>query len=153
MQRLISDIIQCLDLDILLSNKPWPFHVALSVNGKLYWYWPRSDFSIFLKNFPDLIIEVTSDKGLADKHRMLLQAACLVRLGNTLFQTLTPDFIVKAIYIGPAYQAKEYTLYATSTDDERKEMVMLPFRLLPNEKTLTIIIDGCELYHKKFRLK
>ena len=83
MWHLISDFIQCLDLDILLSNKLWPFQLALSANGKLYQYQPNSDFSIFLKHFPVLLIEVSSNKGYADKCCMLLQAACLVHPGNT----------------------------------------------------------------------
>lgn len=82
-----------------------------------------------------LLIEVSSNKELKDERRMLLQAACLVRLGNTLFKTSTLSFLVKAIYIDPAYQAKEYTVYAISTNDDHRQMVLLRFGLLPRMRS------------------
>ncbi len=42
---------------------------------------------------------------------MILQAACLVRMGNALLTTVSLDYIVKAIYFGPGYHATEYTLF------------------------------------------
>jgi len=64
------------------SNKPWPLHLNIDVHGKFYRYTPRSDLCITLNGFPVFLLEVTSNSNSADWRRMLLQAACLVRLGN-----------------------------------------------------------------------
>ena len=64
-------------------------------------------------DFPLLLLEVTSNSSEADKDRMLLQASCLVRLGNAL--TETSEFLVKAIYIDDNFKATEITLFQ-STD-------------------------------------
>ncbi|KAI9440269.1 kinase-like domain-containing protein, partial [Lactarius psammicola] len=46
-----------------------------------------------------------------DRHRMILQAACLVCIGNTLLNDRSPTYIVKAIFIDQNYKATKYTLY------------------------------------------
>lgn len=56
-----------------------------------------------------LILEVTSERNKADENRMLLQAACLVRLGNAVCKS--PEHVVKAIYVDDNYNATEYTLF------------------------------------------
>ena len=63
-----------------------------------------------MKSLPVLLVEVNSVNGEADRSRMLLQGACLVRLGNSL---VTPEsrFILKAIYIDENYRAIEHTMY------------------------------------------
>lgn len=81
----------------------------------LYQYTPRSDFSIVVNNYPILFLEVASSASASDDmHRMQLQASCLVRLGNALIPSLSPEFLVKAIYIGDDFQATEYTFYQRS---------------------------------------
>ncbi len=52
---------------------------------------------------------------------LLLQAACLVRLGNALLRSSTQGFLVKAIYIDSFYRAHEYTLYQTEIDAHNKD--------------------------------
>ncbi|KAH9024108.1 hypothetical protein EDB85DRAFT_2150720 [Lactarius pseudohatsudake] len=48
-------------------------------------------------------------------NRMLLQASCLVRLGNMLLANSQTSFFVKAIYIDGEYEAIEYTLFQRGT--------------------------------------
>ena len=65
--------------------------------------------------FPLLLLEVTFDSSEADRNRMLLQASCLVRLGNALIEDEQSKFLVKAIYIDDNFMATEITLFQ-STD-------------------------------------
>jgi hypothetical protein len=67
-----------------------------------------------IRGFPFLLLEVASDQAKErDLNRMLLQASCLVRLGNSLFKSEdnTSHFLVKAIYLDTYFHAREYTLY------------------------------------------
>ncbi|KAH9024719.1 kinase-like domain-containing protein [Lactarius hengduanensis] len=98
----------------LLFNAPWPF--SLAIEGLLedvqYRYTPRSDFSIGIEDFLYLLLSVSSGKPHRGYlHRMLLQASCLVRLGNALLNDRSSTFFVKAIYIDRHYHVVEYTLY------------------------------------------
>ncbi|KAI9446954.1 hypothetical protein BJY52DRAFT_1228556 [Lactarius psammicola] len=72
--------------------------------------------SIFMNNFPVLILEVESDSNKTDRDRMLLQAACLVRLGNALIKSKDPNFFIQAIYIDLNYVTKEYTFFKDESD-------------------------------------
>ncbi len=72
---------------------------------------PRSNFAIIISDFPVLILEVNSGNSEANRYRMMLQAACLVRMGNALRTTATLDYFVKAIYIDANYCATKYTLF------------------------------------------
>ncbi|KAI9430428.1 kinase-like domain-containing protein, partial [Lactarius indigo] len=85
------------------------------MHNKSYRYTPRSDFSITLNGLLVLLLEVSSDSSGADECRMLLQAACLVRLGNSLLRTTSRNYLVKAIYINPHYEAVEHTLFQRDT--------------------------------------
>ncbi|KAH9033076.1 hypothetical protein EDB85DRAFT_2145118 [Lactarius pseudohatsudake] len=98
----------------LLFDAPWPF--SLAIEGLLedvqYRYTPHSDFSIGIEDFPYLLLSVSSGKPHRGYlHRMLLQASCLVRLGNALLNDRSSTFFVKAIYINCHYHVVEYTLY------------------------------------------
>ncbi|KAH9016350.1 hypothetical protein EDB85DRAFT_1898174 [Lactarius pseudohatsudake] len=104
-------------------NKPWPFSLVLDVEGNNHRYTPRSDFSILIGNFPVLLVEVASASDGTDQFRMLLQAACLVRLGSTLVKSGSRYFHVKAIYINSHYIATEYTLYLVD-DAPSSDMAM-----------------------------
>jgi hypothetical protein len=86
-------------------------------------------------DFPILLLEIISDGGShRDECRMKLQAACLVRLGNTLF-TKSGDFFVKGIYIDGSYHATEYTFYQVNGGpvgvvdslDDSMQTVIVPF--------------------------
>ncbi|KAH9163361.1 hypothetical protein EDB89DRAFT_1912738 [Lactarius sanguifluus] len=97
---------------------PWSLHLVTTreTDQTLYQYTPRSNFFMSIKGFPHLLREISSDKlKQRDQRRMLLQAACLVRLGNKLITENSPleppTFFLKAIYIDHDYNAAEYTLY------------------------------------------
>lgn len=93
----------------------------------LFQYRPCSDFSIVIRGFPVLILEVTSDPHNSDMTRMLLQASCLVRLGNSLLKTKSQDFLIKAIYIDSDYVATDYTLFLNKSDPNDDDLrVKLP---------------------------
>ncbi|KAI9449743.1 hypothetical protein BJY52DRAFT_1227617 [Lactarius psammicola] len=76
---------------------------------------PNYQFRLFVLsrgNVPILLLEVDSTPpNEVDRHRMILQAACLVRMGNALLNDRSPTYIVKAIFIDQNYKATEYTLY------------------------------------------
>ncbi|KAH9024723.1 hypothetical protein EDB84DRAFT_1564324 [Lactarius hengduanensis] len=94
--------------------------------GQLSQYAPHSDFSVSISGLPYLLLEVASDKVKGrDKTRMLLQASCIVRLGNALLTDKSPTFFVRAIYIDHRYRAFEYTLYQRQSkpDDNAPEFL------------------------------
>ncbi|KAI9437733.1 hypothetical protein H4582DRAFT_2058047 [Lactarius indigo] len=51
-----------------------------------------------------------------DQYWMLLQASCLVRLGNALILDKSPTFFVKVFYINYDYHVDEYTLYQKGSE-------------------------------------
>lgn len=92
----------------------------------LYQYIPRSDFSISVKDFPHLLLALSPDKShRGSVHRMLLQASCLVRLGNTLLADQSSTFLVKAIYVDRDSHAVEYTLYQRGSKPGDDKVVAL----------------------------
>ena len=92
----------------------------MEVGQTLHKYTPRSDMFMSIKDFPHLLIEISSDKtNKRDKSRMLLQAACLVRLGNRLITDNSSTFFVKAIYINYDYHADEYMLYQKGSEPDK----------------------------------
>ena len=73
-------------------------------------YVPRSDFCIVTRDVPVLLLEVNSEGNEADKNRMLLQGACIVRLVNLLIKPGS-RFALKALYIDEHYDLHEHTMY------------------------------------------
>ena len=67
-----------------------------------------------VNDFPVILLEVISNAQEADKIRMLLQASCLVRLGNALL--VKPEFLIKAIYVDNDYRATVFTLFLDPND-------------------------------------
>ncbi|KAH9017866.1 hypothetical protein EDB85DRAFT_2154902 [Lactarius pseudohatsudake] len=124
-RHVYSILSRCTDLSPPLANTtfrfgtPWAFGLAVKVpheSSGLFQYVPRSDFSISLSDLPHLLLEVNSDaEKKRDMNRMLLQASCLVRLGNALLANSQTSFFVKAIYIDGEYEAIEYTLFQRGT--------------------------------------
>ncbi|KAH9015370.1 hypothetical protein EDB85DRAFT_2156742 [Lactarius pseudohatsudake] len=124
-RHVYSILSRCTDLSPPLANTtfrfgtPWAFGLAVKVpheSSHLFQYVPRSDFSISLSDLPHLLLEVNSDaEKKRDMNRMLLQASCLVRLGNALLANSQTSFFVKAIYIDGEYEAIEYTLFQRGT--------------------------------------
>ncbi|KAI9435864.1 hypothetical protein H4582DRAFT_2059329 [Lactarius indigo] len=109
---------------------------ARETDQTLCQYTPRSDFFMSIGGFPHVLLEICSDKvKKRDRRRMLLQASCLVRLGNKLITDKSPfessTFFVKAIYIDHDYNAIEYTLYQKGSEpgDDKAH-----FHLLLHEK-------------------
>jgi hypothetical protein len=71
---------------------------------------------------------------------MLLQGACLVRLGNALLNVRGPsDFTIKAIYINRNYEATEYTLFQRQVAEglEQHPIRVKNFCVFPIDKALT----------------
>ncbi|KAH9012536.1 hypothetical protein EDB85DRAFT_2158946 [Lactarius pseudohatsudake] len=125
---------------------PWPFSLTAEIiqGDTLYQYTPCSSFSISTKRFPFLLLGVSSGTSQTeDVHFMLLQASCLVRLGNALLMDKSSTFVVKAIHVNHDYYATEYTLYkkGSGPDDKveywkrsydfsnRRDMFTLIFRI------------------------
>ncbi|KAH9043912.1 hypothetical protein EDB85DRAFT_1885418 [Lactarius pseudohatsudake] len=126
----------------LLLNTLWPFSLVVEdvQNDALYRHTPRSDFSMVVKGFPYLLLGVYSDKPHREGARlMLLQASCLVRLGNALLAGGSSTFFIKVIYVDRDYHAVEYTLYqrgpkpCDDSDDKagRVRTRFPPLQLLP----------------------
>ncbi|KAH9012529.1 hypothetical protein EDB85DRAFT_1900278 [Lactarius pseudohatsudake] len=98
----------------LSFDAPWVFGLAVKTgrNQILHQYTPRSDVFFSIEGFPHVLLEISSDKYKRRDHcRMLLQASCLIRLGNMLISDKSPTFFVKAFYIDNDYHADEFTLY------------------------------------------
>ncbi|KAH9026929.1 hypothetical protein EDB83DRAFT_2319700 [Lactarius deliciosus] len=98
----------------IYSCTSWTLGLIVEVKGdeSQYKYNPQSNFSMSIRGFLHLIAEVVSDRSSRkDKNCMLLQASCLIRLGNALFKGMAPKFTIKAIYFDLQFHATEYTLY------------------------------------------
>ncbi|KAH8982979.1 kinase-like domain-containing protein [Lactarius hatsudake] len=105
------------------SDVPWPFSLTAEIiqGDTLYQYTPCSSFSISIKRFPFLLFGVSSGTSQTeDVHFMLLQASCLVRLGNALLMDKSSTFVVKAIHVNHDYCATEYTLYKKGSGPDDK---------------------------------
>jgi hypothetical protein len=97
---------------MLFSEQSWATPLATTAgNEPERVYTPHSDFRILAMGFPVLILEVDGSSNEEDKNRTLLQAACLVHLGNALITHVSPTFLVKAIFIDRNYIAVEHTVY------------------------------------------
>ena len=111
------------NLDIASSGL-WNFSLIANVDGNKHQYTPKNDLSLRLNKFPHLILEVISDQAESDRNRMLLQAACLARLGNALRrETKTDPFIVSAIYIDNTLYATWYLLYQPNASDTTVRLI------------------------------
>ncbi|KAI9429242.1 hypothetical protein H4582DRAFT_2065551 [Lactarius indigo] len=111
----------------------WSLHLvtARETDQTLCQYTPCSDFFMSIGGFPHVLLEICSDKvKKRDWHHMLLQASCLVCLGNKLITDKSPfkssTFFIKAIYIDHNYNTIEYTLYQKGSepgDDKLSEIL------------------------------
>jgi hypothetical protein len=91
---------------------PFPFVVKIETPAKKdLSYTPKSDFHLEINTFPHLLLEVNSHSNERDRFRMLLQAACISRIGNSLrTSTLGNPVVIMAIYIDEHYKAHQYLL-------------------------------------------
>ena len=111
------------NLDIA-SNGPWDFLLIVELPGSTRQYTPKSDASLRINKFPHLLLEVISDSGQSDCNRMLLQAACLARLGNALRKDPKRPFIVSAIYIDEELHAKWHLVYQPVTSNTAVRLIL-----------------------------
>ncbi|KAH9170494.1 hypothetical protein EDB89DRAFT_1907743 [Lactarius sanguifluus] len=98
----------------LFFDTSWVFGLAMKTrdNQILHQYTPHSDVFLSIKGFLHVLLEISSDKQKKrDKCRMLLQASCLICLGNMLISDKSPTFFMKAFYIDNDYHVEEFTLY------------------------------------------
>ena len=94
------------------SGTQFPFHLLVQAGNEKLKYTPRSDFFMSIRNFPHLLLEVVSQSNEGDRYRMLLQASCLARLGNSLrASTSQKPVVIMAIYIDKFLVASQYLLY------------------------------------------
>ena len=93
------------------SNYSWDFLLVADMGGEKAQYNPKSDASLRINKFPHLVLELNSDSSESDRIRMLLQAACLARLGDALSPSVAPPFIVSAVYIDEYQSAKWHFVY------------------------------------------
>ena len=63
-----------------------------------------------------LMVEVQSDSAEGDRYRMLLQAACMARLGRHMFKQ---PFIVFALYIENSGQVTRYFVFQPDGDGDK----------------------------------
>ena len=126
--------------DNLVSDKTLPLPMVINVDENLYVYAPRSDFSICLSGLPILLLEIISGSTQADRLRMMLQAACALRLGSVLRKLhKSPHHIVKAIYIDTVYTATEYTFFLEDGLHQHVQTVIFCVLSLPNNKILIML--------------
>ena len=97
-----------------LSRIEWPFKLLASVQSedKKYSCTPKSGFHLSVNNLPCLVAEIQSDSSGNDRYRMLIQAACLVRLGNALDTKRDIPFIVMALYIKNSGDVERYLVFS-----------------------------------------
>jgi len=104
------------DLDIA-SGGLWDFPLIAELPTFKRKYTPKSDVSLRINKIPHLLLEIVSDATESDCRRMLLQAACLARLGNVLGKHPEHPFIVSAIYVDLTLSAKWHFVYQPHTSD------------------------------------
>jgi hypothetical protein len=94
------------------SDSKLPFYLVVETPKENFSCTPRSDFHIRINNFPHLLLEVVSQTNESDRFRMLLQASCMARIGNSLrAPTSGKPIVIMAIYIDKHFEATQYLLY------------------------------------------
>ncbi|KAH9964146.1 kinase-like domain-containing protein [Russula dissimulans] len=109
-----------------------PFHLVIETNDgdQKMRYTPRSDFHVSIRDFPHIILEVNSQANGGDEFRMLLQAACISRIGNWLrASTSDKPIVIMAIYIDKQFQAHQHILYQPDVGSIKVEYVSKVFDL------------------------
>lgn len=74
-------------------------------------YTPHNDFHMSIRDFLHILLEVNSQPNGSAEYCMLLQAACMSRIGNWLRGSSNEDLIViMAIYIDKHFIARQHIL-------------------------------------------
>jgi hypothetical protein len=106
---------------VCCSRTDWPLKLVVTVvpEGTSYRYVPRSDFHVSFDRMVYLMVEVQSEKDENDRYRMLLQAACVARLGRNMRSAHGGGddlFIVMALYIEGSGRVTRYLVFQHDTD-------------------------------------
>jgi hypothetical protein len=65
-----------------------------------------------IRDFPHFLLEVNSQANESEKFRMLLQAACMARIGNQLRTSAAgKPIVIMAVYVDKDFVARQYFLY------------------------------------------
>ena len=97
------------------SHTKIPISLILNANdtNESFKYDPHPDFHVHLQDLPLIILEVTDTE--SDETRMLLQAACISRIGRMLQQKnwkhADKPFFNMAIYIDQTFTARQHILW------------------------------------------
>ena len=92
------------------SGTSLPFHLLVETFNEILRYTPKSDFHMCIKDFPHLLLEVSSQSNESDKIRMLLQASCVSRIGNWLRASSNIPIVIMAVYVDKDFMAHQYLL-------------------------------------------
>jgi hypothetical protein len=83
-----------------------------SAEGKKFRYTSRSDFHVSVDQLVYLLVEVQSEKDQSDRYRMLLQGACVARLGRQFYDKLHIVMALsRALYIENCGRVTRYLLF------------------------------------------
>jgi hypothetical protein len=90
-----------------------PFHLVIESDcDQNMSFTPHNDFHVSIRDFPHIVLEVNSQPNESDQFRMLLQAACLARIGNWLRDpTHNEPIVIMAIYIDDQFKAYQHIVY------------------------------------------
>ncbi|KAF8527277.1 kinase-like domain-containing protein [Gautieria morchelliformis] len=102
-----------------LFQSLWPFQLLVAPSTSkpdnareaVCTYTPRSVASLLVDGYPHMLMEIESHSDGYDRFRVLLQAACLVRLSNALCHTKKNPFIITAISIDSNFLATRYLVW------------------------------------------
>ncbi|KAJ2929563.1 hypothetical protein H1R20_g7533, partial [Candolleomyces eurysporus] len=131
----------------------WPFKMFIQVDEAVFSYNPRSDFLFTYGRLPQFIGEVQSQKNKADRNRMLLQAAYVVKFSNTLLKKhkVANDFRLLTAYINNNGEVERSIVYQDKgNDDEVKYTTPLIFDLNKRYELLAFLR---ELYNFASRME
>ncbi|KAI0282266.1 hypothetical protein BGY98DRAFT_955055 [Russula aff. rugulosa BPL654] len=132
----------------LVPNHSWGFdtslrfHLVIEKGNEQTSYTPRSDFHVSIKDFPHFLLEVNSQQNESDHYRMLLQAACVARIGNSLRASATrKPIVIMAIYIDKDYKAHQHLLCQPDIGSPMVVYVTNVFNLTAPETAFQLIFQ------------
>ncbi|KAI9507571.1 kinase-like domain-containing protein [Russula earlei] len=108
-----------------------------------------SDFHLRIRSFPHLVLEVSSSSSETDKHRMLLQASCLARIGNNLRKS-DDAVTIMAIYVDSSFQAVQHLVNQPNTSTDKVQYITQTFNLTAPKELFQFLF---QLYNFAFRAK
>lgn len=93
-----------------------PFSLVIQVGEDQHVYKPKNDFLVLQFGLPRVAVVVNShppDKPATERHRLMLQGACIVRFANTFLDVYKEEknFVFVAIFISDTGLTDRYFLY------------------------------------------